>query len=255
MVTLPVRVHIFCHELLYKHWKDLAWKTMDDETISKAGLMALALDRLRNGMERQKRAAVCFNSKVFAHAKADGHETLKNMIWINDGRQNTMVDRRNPKAIPEGWVEGMLYKDDRSRYRWFTNGKIDIKLFPEDPVPEGYVRGRTTGKKAKGKLWYHDGAGNEQYFAADEKIPEGWVRGRSKVSRSKMSTSRANKMIVEGKEYNRKDAAGKIGISYDRLLAYIKRGFTAQDVYDIEHSGGSESERMLIYRRGKPESK
>lgn len=52
IVTLPVRVHIFCHELLYKHWKDLAWRTQDDEVISKAGLMALALDRLRNGTER-----------------------------------------------------------------------------------------------------------------------------------------------------------------------------------------------------------
>jgi len=180
MVTLPVRVHIFCHELLYKHWKDLAWKTMDNEAISNAGLMALALDRLHNGTERQTNAMACFSSKVFAHAKADGHETLKNMIWINDGRQNTMVDRRNPKAIPEGWVRGMLYKDNRHDYVWVTNGKKDMRLTSKTKIPSGYWLGRTHGSGAKNMFWINNGI-IDKYVKKDSLIPDGWVKGRLSI--------------------------------------------------------------------------
>lgn len=120
------------------------------------------------------------------------------MIWINNGQQNTMVDKRNPNAIPDGWVIGMLYKDNRSRYKWFTNGEKDIKLFPEDKVPSGFVRGRTTGKVSAGKRWYHDASGNEQYFKPDDKIPDGWIRGRNKLRFKRGVHRKAYNLIICG---------------------------------------------------------
>lgn len=62
IVTLPVRTHIFCHELLFMHWKS----TGDD---AKAAKMAWALKRFALGKARQKKdIRHCFKSKVFAKA-------------------------------------------------------------------------------------------------------------------------------------------------------------------------------------------
>lgn len=228
IVTLPIRVHIFCHELLYKHWKDLAWQTRDDEVISKAGLMALALDRLRNGTERQTKVSMNFRSKVFANAKADGHEALKHMIWINDGQKNTMVDSRNPNAIPVGWTRGMLYRDQRKGRIWVTNGKTDLHLDPDVAIPVGYVRGRTNGCK-NNMVWITNGK-QDRYVKANL-IPKGWKRGRVEIAGEK--SFRKNMCQIyeyNGKKYSMTELAKIFGYSLSMIHWFIHKGLTPDDI-------------------------
>lgn len=238
IVTLPVRVHIFCHELLYKHWKDLAWQMRDDEVISKAGLMALALDRLRNGTERQTKVSMNFKSKVFANAKADGHETLKHMIWINDGQKNTMVDSRNPNAIPAGWSRGMLYRDQRKGRIWVTNGKTDLHLDPGIKIPTGYIRGRTKGcSSAAHMTWITDGH-TDKYIDNSESIPAGWRKGRSGIAGEKSGQVRRNRIHeYNGKLYTQGELSKLLGYSMNHVCQLLKQGLTPDDIAARKNSG------------------
>jgi len=82
MVTLPVRVHIFCHELLYKHWKAMG----DMANTAKA---AWALKRFMLGKKKQKISVKhCFKSKLFANAVEFGKKMQKQLKWITNDIEN-----------------------------------------------------------------------------------------------------------------------------------------------------------------------
>lgn len=229
-VILPVRCHIFAHMLLFKHWKDLAWKTMDGETISKAGLMALSLDRLCNGTKVQKRSRVNFSSQLFAKAKEVGHETLKNMIWINNGTKNTMVDRRNPNAVPDGWKRGMANTEKRKKHYWATNGKKDLRIEVGKHPPKGFYKGRSGGKGALKMIWITNGS-EDKYVEKTTKIPDGWRKGRNGIaglnSRSKQS---AKKYEYNGKMYTVPELASMFGYPKSTLIVLLSRGTSIETI-------------------------
>lgn len=236
IVCLPVRCHIFAHMLLYKHWKDLAWKTMDDEIISKAGLMALTLDRLSNGTKFQIKAKLNFSSKLFANAKEDGHTTLRNMIWINNGHRNTMVDRRNPNAIPKGWKRGLVYKNKRKGTVWFNNGRHDIRIDPRDGIPSGFTRGRLGGKSALHMKWITNGH-EDRYVERDFELPSGWRNGRISITGENSKVKRqAKKYEYLEKAYTIPELMKLTGYKRGSLVLLLEEGYTVEQLLEVPPS-------------------
>lgn len=72
-------------------------------------------------------------------------ESGKGKVWINNGEVSTKVS--GDSEIPEGWVLGRLKFTRTSNGQegkvWIVNkeGKRK-KIYPEDEVPEGFVRGK-----------------------------------------------------------------------------------------------------------------
>ena len=82
IVTLPVRVHIFCHELLY-----VISKLSGDK--AKTAWSAWALKRFANGKVRQKKSVKhCFKSKFFARAIELGKKLQADLRWITNEIEN-----------------------------------------------------------------------------------------------------------------------------------------------------------------------
>lgn len=77
-----------------------------------------------------------------------------------------------------------------------NNGAIERRIFKDEPIPEGFVRGRLyqdsgakisaakKGKpsKSKGKIWINNGI--EQTMA--DTCPEGWIEGRLYLNRTNL---------------------------------------------------------------------
>lgn len=69
-------------------------------------------------------------------------ETRKRHCWINNGVENSMVDKSLP--LPDGWVKGRIKFNPVTTKgsKWYTDGINSILLKPSDIVPEGFYRGR-----------------------------------------------------------------------------------------------------------------
>ena len=64
--------------------------------------------------------------------------------------------------------------------KYYTNGFNEKRLFPNEPIPEGYYPGRVKSPiTTKDKIWVNNG--KEAFFIEkDDIIPEGFVKGRLK---------------------------------------------------------------------------
>jgi hypothetical protein len=69
--------------------------------------------------------------------------TRKKHCWINNGEENSMIDKDLP--LPEGWVRGRINFNPNTTQgrKWYTDGIKDLFLKPSERVPDGFYRGRT----------------------------------------------------------------------------------------------------------------
>jgi hypothetical protein len=103
------------------------------------------------------------------------------------GRLNLYTDgklegRYPLDKIPYGWYRGRkLTKTTGSK--WFTNGKLDKKIFGDDNIPEGWYPGRSV--ILSGNKYYNNGVYTKS-FKDNDTIPEGWVAGNIKGTDAKL---------------------------------------------------------------------
>ena len=169
IITLPVRIHIFCHELLYM----MAKQTGDKAKIAQS---AWALKRFAHGTTKQKKSVKhCFKSKFFAQAIELGKKLQKDLRWITNDIENDQIFYWQP--LPKGWHWGM--KKYKKKNKWITNGKINKRIYDEDPVPEGWKLGITNTKKHS-LIWITNGK-IDRRINRDNPIPTGWRQGISKA--------------------------------------------------------------------------
>jgi hypothetical protein len=115
--------------------------------------------------------------------RVEGQEELVPYIWIHNG-----IERKgHPKGteIPKGWQRGLLPKT--KTLFWFTNGVKNIRLDPSvDKIPEGFYRGQAQRTKPSNRgryIWINNGV-TGRGIKPDEPIPQGWVRGHLKQAKS-----------------------------------------------------------------------
>lgn len=133
----------------------------DPETRAKMSASAKARTRTPE-FEAKRLAAV-----VSPEAKAKRLQKMKNRGWITNGQTDLHVKLDDP--IPEGWWRGrgsqMLSQEEIDRRTeerrvvretwyernrsmiWITNGITDKRVMLDNPVPEGWFRGRTARRE------------------------------------------------------------------------------------------------------------
>ena len=148
IILIPARVHVFCHELLYKHWKHIYDSDRTNDNFIRRGQMAQALYRLYNGTDKQR---IRFSSKMITIAKKDAWCRNKRLRWITDGKNCRMVDKDS--IVPDGWRFGYIQENYWDSHMWITDGKVDHIIEKADTVPAGWQKGRSKGKPAAGKMW------------------------------------------------------------------------------------------------------
>lgn len=66
-------------------------------------------------------------------------------VWWNNGEKNLPL----PKGVnpPPGYKKGLLIKNKRkdAGLKWITDGKSNKRINKNDPIPEGWKKGRTKG--------------------------------------------------------------------------------------------------------------
>jgi hypothetical protein len=55
--------------------------------------------------------------------------------WITDGKINKRIYDEDP--IPEGWWLGITHAEDYDSM-WITDGKTDKRVRKDDPIPAGW---------------------------------------------------------------------------------------------------------------------
>lgn len=73
-------------------------------------------------------------------------ESVKDTVYMNDGKFNKRVKSKDVDLyLKGGWKLGRhdISKVGRKKgFSWYTNGKENIHIYPGDPIPEGYSKGR-----------------------------------------------------------------------------------------------------------------
>lgn len=169
LVVVPIRIHVFCHELLF-----MAYKQIGD--IEKTAYMAWALKRFACGKPKQKKDIKHhFKSRVFASALEIGKSKLKDLRWITNDQENDQIFYWQP--LPTGWHFGM--KKIKKRNKWITNGKTNRRIYDEDPLPKGWKLG-IANTKQHSLIWITNGK-IDRRIDRDSPIPAGWWQGISKA--------------------------------------------------------------------------
>lgn len=104
--------------------------------------------------------------------------------------------------VPSGWTRGRIHQKNKGKI-YYTNGSIDVLLYPTDTPPIGFLKGRHSkpsftesrnrkiseklkgrkvsmhtksllSKAIKGRHWYNNGIISRQAF----ECPKGWVKGK-----------------------------------------------------------------------------
>ena len=118
-------------------------------------------------------------------------------IYINDGTKTIL--HLATESIPTGFSRG--FGPDRQRLKQHTektkqymreisavrgttaynNGVVTIRLKPDSPIPEGFVKGLLVKNKVK-TIWITDGINSSKHLASLP-IPPGYINGRTFKSR------------------------------------------------------------------------
>ena len=144
--------------------------------------------------------------------------TYNKNIFITNGSETQRI--KKDSKIPEGWWRGSSYKSTAGM-KSYTDGKTNMMLKPDDPVPDGFVLGMT--KKVNPAIKFRKKVYNngkvQIKLRADEEIPPGFVEG--KLTREIKIAQRDKEMQEKGfvplKEISKK--YGKSGYMY-----YKQRG-------------------------------
>ena len=135
---------------------------------------------------------------------ADNYQTLmevirnewNNLIWITNEKKDKHWHKDDP--IPNGWRKGRMHAGKQIQ---ITNG-IEVKfLDKDDSIPEGWIHG-TIHKPCQDKIWINDGKQNRR-ISRSELIPKGWVRGQIAnrfISDSFRLSSKDKRLISNGVE-------------------------------------------------------
>lgn len=92
----------------------------------------------------------------------------------------------------------------------FTNGKKNIRIQPNDPIPEGFKKGKTIAsysmpqsacdkisERNKNSIWVNNGI--ESKFVNKDHIPEGYSKGRIfKCTKRKPSSAKNSIWVNNG---------------------------------------------------------
>lgn len=124
----------------------------------------------------------------------------KHTIWIYNPATNEQQMISKTTTLPHGWIQGRLpatVEQQRRSIRsnnmiWYNNGITTILLKKEQPIPEGFTRGRikseneraninAANNKRKGSKWITNGIIN-MHLLPNQVLPSGFWYGRSKAS-------------------------------------------------------------------------
>lgn len=104
----------------------------------------------------------------------------KDMIWINNGTEEKKINKN--EIIKDGWIKGYLSNKRNKNTKWYNNGK-EQKQYREDNVPDGWIKGKLKSSFQKerftGVTAYNNGM-VEIKLRPNEPIPEGFVKGGKK---------------------------------------------------------------------------
>lgn len=82
--------------------------------------------------------------------------------------------------------------------KYYTNGKHDIRLFANEPIPEGYAPGRMKLYKSPGQRWVNNGV-TEYQIKKGDCVPNGFELGRLKFN---TDTAEKRKECMKQKAYH-----------------------------------------------------
>lgn len=98
--------------------------------------------------------------------------------WITDGKINKRIYDEDP--VPEGWRSGITHAEDCD-LMWITDGITDRRINEGDPIPDGWRRGISRARNI-GMVWIHKKGipvrkGNCIQIKKGDPIPDGWEIG------------------------------------------------------------------------------
>lgn len=110
------------------------------------------------------------------HKQAIGKAILGVKPYTN-GKVNIKLHDNQP--IPPGFYYGVThhkkYNKSKNHINWYTNGIKNIILHDIEEVPQGFYLGRAS--ECTGKRWYTNGILNIKLNPNKEKIPDGYYQG------------------------------------------------------------------------------
>lgn len=127
---------------------------------------------------RQKMSEAAKHRKPMSenHKQAIGKAILGVKPYTN-GKVNIKLHDNQP--IPPGFYYGVTrhkkYNKSKNHINWYTNGIKNIILHDTEEVPQGFHLGRTS--ECTGKRWYTNGVLNIKLNPNKEKIPDGYYQG------------------------------------------------------------------------------
>lgn len=163
------------------------------ETVTRNGSSKYTEDELPTARERFLKIRIQPDNKNRKH----GPQQRKNMSdanhmrgarWITNGDKSVAL--KIGELIPDGWHFGRTIFTNKPHTEeskkkisesisgtvCYTDGKVNIKLKRDDPIPQGFYRGMKQNKKKS--RWYTDGINSILVFVDDE-IPAGFFLGRT----------------------------------------------------------------------------
>ncbi len=96
--------------------------------------------------------------------------------------------------------------------KWYNNGQISIRLFPEESVPEGFIQGRLKLPSRAGAKYITDGVQTKR-LKEGQPLPEGWCYGQK--------PKRVEQMSNLGKEHKMGSGAGRVWINNGTENKYV----------------------------------
>jgi len=92
-----------------------------------------------------------------------------------------------------------MRKNEKRRNRWITNGTKNMRIYPDDPLPDGWRDG-TCVIRRNTKIWITNGYKDRQIDIGTD-IPDGWRRGIHKARNNDMIWIHRGKVEIGSGEH------------------------------------------------------
>lgn len=131
-----------------KNWKDPKFRAAQIKV--RTGKKNSAETKQRKSVSIKEAWARDLERHTRQSQRFQGNDYTLGMVWINDGFKNKMI--KESGVLPEGFKLGMLSTHMIGR-KIITNGSNERRIYPNDPLPDGWWFGRLPnvkfGPKAK----------------------------------------------------------------------------------------------------------
>jgi hypothetical protein len=102
---------------------------------------------------------------------------------------------------------------DLKLLKWYNNGLETIRIFPEEPVPIGFVSGRLKLPSRAGAKYITDGFQTKR-LKTNQPIPIGWTYGQK--------PERVKQISEQGKSHQMGSGTGRVWINDGSINRYLK---------------------------------